>query len=302
MASKTKIGNLGIAKKMFGNLEIVKEVVNGIVVYELTPTPSGLLAPTISLYDSDTALKIESANDEEDQYEIYVDDVLVGTYNKFYDFEASSSSLTKCLGRQYYTGEIVTPQTVNNTSIITLGSGLFGGAVASKITISEGVTTAPTDLFNYYITTVNVVFPSTITSLQALNNYFAFTLTIGLSGYIEYGWTTALPTPSGNQLCTPPANNVYIYVKSTIVTLNNYCLYLAYGTPTGSTPSTVNLYFDESENETMTIGTNLIYVGVSKRKMTYNVYTDNASIKDTLSAYAGSYCTVNVYKRDGGAW
>ena len=33
---KTKIGNLSIIKKYFGTLEIKKEVLNGVVIYEAT--------------------------------------------------------------------------------------------------------------------------------------------------------------------------------------------------------------------------------------------------------------------------
>ena len=39
-SGKTKLGTLNIAKKMFGTLPIVKEVVDGMVVYEKTITPS----------------------------------------------------------------------------------------------------------------------------------------------------------------------------------------------------------------------------------------------------------------------
>ena len=280
-------GTTGVSKMYWGNT----------LVWE-KETPTGLLPPVISLYDNSSALKIESQNDVEDQYEIYLDDTLIGTYNKFYDFESDSNgSLTKCLGRQYYTGEIVTPQTKDNVSITTLGASLFADTVASKITISEGVTTASPQLFKN-TTTVNISYPSTITDLRSLNSYYS-TLNIGLSGYIEYGWTNALPTMSSNGLCAASAlhSNVNFYAKSTITSFGDYSLYI-----TITAATTFNYYFDESENETITFGTNLLYVGTSKIKPTYNIYTDNASIKDEMLTYAGDNCTVNVYKRNGGSW
>ena len=67
---------------------------------------------------------------------------------------------------------------------------------------------------------------------------------------------------------------------------------------------THSIYFDfanTSSNVSNTLA-NLISVGANKNTSTYNIYTDNSTIKAACEAKAGSYTTINMYHRDGSAW
>lgn len=261
-----------------------------------------LVPPNISWYDDYSAIKMDSVNDKEDEYEIYVNDSLVGTCGKLYSFEADGANLTKCIGRQYYTGEIITPTSVNGTAITSAtASNLFADCVASKITFSEGITTVSESVFTLTTETTNISFPSTISNLSCLKGLSLSTINIGLENYIEYAWDISLPTQSSALISNiTGTKTINFYIKSTITTLGDKCLYVSMGT--NNLTLTMNLYFNESSSETMTIGTGIVYTGNSKYTTVYNVYTDNASIKDAMLTYAGQYCTVNVYKRNGGSW
>lgn len=298
-SASISIGNLSLAKSFIGNTEVSKIFLGDIKLYE-KQTSATIQPPVISLYGikENRALKIESQNDYEDEYEIYIDDILVGTYNKFYSFIVNNSGvITKCVGRQYYAGEIIVPQEIDGITITELGGELFADCVASKIVISEGVTTDSLNLFNENTETVNVVYPSTMTTIKSLFKY-PFPIKIGYIGYIEYGYTDSIPASAFafNKVITT-ATTFYLDIKSTITNIGNNAFNIS-----TNYVSTYNMYFRQSANEMVTFGTTIIDTGTKKATKTYNIYTDNEGIKTTFESYAAQYTTINVYRLDGGAW
>ena len=67
--------------------------------------------------------------------------------------------------------------------------------------------------------------------------------------------------------------------------------------------STPSLYFHFTNNDTVSFNlTGKFAEGTSKNTKTYNVYTDNTTIKNSALNNGAQYVTVNVYHLDGSAW
>lgn len=68
-------------------------------------------------------------------------------------------------------------------------------------------------------------------------------------------------------------------------------------------PSTLNIEFEHGASDTPKFHlSNMLKQGVSKFTLTYNIYTDNLTLKTEALALADTYTTVNVYKLNGGPW
>lgn len=70
-----------------------------------------------------------------------------------------------------------------------------------------------------------------------------------------------------------------------------------------SSNSTLNVYYHFTDADAPQFDTaNMVVQGTSKKKVTYNIYTDNTIIKDAALAKAAQYTTVNVYHLNGEVW
>ena len=67
--------------------------------------------------------------------------------------------------------------------------------------------------------------------------------------------------------------------------------------------ATQNYKFEHSENDNVLFSfTNFPIQGNNKTSITYNIYTDNTTIKNGFESKANQYTTINVYKKDGSSW
>ena len=120
---------------------------------------------------------------------------------------------------------------------------------------------------------------------------------------------------------TAIANNAFYYcVNLATVTIGNSITTIEEGAFSGSgDPITFfinsnkladiklkpgNIYFNAYSEDTEILFdvTNFLTAGSSKGTYTYNIYTDNSTIKAASIAYASDYTIVNVYHLDGGDW
>lgn len=232
--------------------------------------------------------------------------------------ESLTSIGDSAFGNNYSLIEVCNKSSLN----ITAGGTDYGGIGR----YAKYITTDDTQSIIKYVRDYVFVDDSTyIFLLKYLGNETELTLPDYKGGF--YIYDNAFRANSGLISVTIPnsvtaiANNAFYYcVNLATVTIGNSITTIEEGAFSGSgDPITFfinsnkladiklkpgNIYFNAYSEDTEILFdvTNFLTAGSSKGTYTYNIYTDNSTIKAASIAYASDYTIVNVYHLDGGDW
>ena len=199
----------------------------------------------------------------------------------------------------YYCG------TIEDWCDITFGSSLMVGRGSFYMLDSNN---------NWYEVT-EIEIPSTITKIGSYQFYGFINVTsitipnsvtsIGMHAFFDCTLLKNVFLPTRLKSIDEDAffiNNVTVHFPNTM----NNVIYPFYGgtaSQTIASTSTYNGYFNYSENDEVLFDTTkLLGKGSSKKTMTYNIYTDNTTLKNACLTYKDSYTIVNMYHLDRSEW